>query len=120
MFFQVGMFFKLECFMFQVFMIFQVFMFYTELGTRQLFSFATTTTRQRNRASRTSQGPEKIRKIVRPQCLDGVATKSIVKWQFQTTLCPENMVTLSRQNCRMPSSGFICQICMLSLNVFKV
>ena len=44
--------------------------------------------RQRNRASRTSQGPEKIRKIVRPQCLDGVATTSIVEWQLQTTLCP--------------------------------
>ena len=59
------------------------------VGTRQLLSFATTTTRQRNRASRTSQGPEKIRKIVRPQCLDGVATTTIVKWQLQTTLCPE-------------------------------
>ena len=75
----------------------------TELGTRQFFSFATTTTRQRNRASRTSQGPEKIRKIVRPQCLDGVATTNIVKWQLETTLCPENMVTLSRKNCRVPS-----------------
>ena len=45
-----------------------------ELGTRQFFSFATTTTRQRNIASRTSQGPEKNQKIVRPQCLDGVAS----------------------------------------------
>ena len=77
----------------------------TELGTWQFFSFATTTTQQRNRASRTSQGPEKIRKIVRPQCLDGVATTKIVKWQIQTTLCPENMVPLSRQNCRVLSSG---------------
>ena len=33
-----------------------------ELGTRQFFSFATTTTRQRNIASGTSQGPEKIEK----------------------------------------------------------
>ena len=61
--------------------------------------------RQRNRASRTSQGPEKIRKIVRPQCLDRVATTSIVEWQLQTTLCLENMVTLSRQTCRVPSSA---------------
>ena len=59
-----------------------------------------------NRASRTSQGPEIIRKIVRPQCLDGVATTKIVKWQIQTTWWPENNVTLSRQNCRMPSSVF--------------
>ena len=42
-----------------------------ELGTRQLFSIATTTTRQ-------CKGPEKNRKIVRPQCLDGVATINIV------------------------------------------
>ena len=82
-----------------------IFLNSAELGTRQLFSLATTTTRQRNRASRTSQGPEKIRKIVRPQCLDGVATTNIVKWQLPTTLCPENMVTLSRKNCRVPSSG---------------
>ena len=53
---------------------------------RQLFSFATTTTRQRNIASGTSQGPEKNRKIVRPQCLDGVAKITKVKWQLQTTL----------------------------------
>ena len=59
-----------------------------ELGTRQFFSFATTTTRQRNIASGTSQGPEKNLKIVRPQCLDGVATIDIVKWQLQTTLWP--------------------------------
>ena len=74
---------------------------------RQFFSFATTTTRHHNRASRTSQGPEKIRKIVRPQRLDGVpvAKTNVVKWQLQTTLCPENMVTLSQQNCRVPSSG---------------
>ena len=75
-----------------------------ELGTRHFFSFAPTPTRQRNRTSRTSQGSEKIRKIVSPQCLDGVATTNIVKWQFQAILCPENMVTLSRQNCRVPSS----------------
>ena len=51
------------------------------------------------------QGPEKNRKIIRPQCLDGVVTINKVKWQLQTTLWPDNMVTLSRQNCRVPSSG---------------
>ena len=76
-----------------------------ELGTRQFFSFATTTTRQRNRASRTSQGPEKIRKIVRPQCLHWVTTTNIVKLQLLTYLWPENMVKLSRKNCRVPSSA---------------
>ena len=54
----------------------------------------TTTTRQRNIASETSQGPEKNQKIVRPQCLYGVAPINIVKWQLQTTLWPDNMVTL--------------------------
>ena len=58
-----------------------------------------------NIASETSQGPEKNQKIVRPQCLDGVATINIVKWKLQTTLWPDNMVTLSRRNCRVPSSG---------------
>ena len=62
------------------------------------------TTKQRNIASRTSWGPEKTRKIVWPQCLDGVATINTVKWQLQTTQQPDNMVTLSRQNCRVPSS----------------
>ena len=52
-----------------------------ELGTQQVFSFATTTMRQRNITSRTSQGPEKNQKIVWPQCLDGVATINIVRWQ---------------------------------------
>ena len=56
----------------------------TELGTRQFFSFVTTTTRQRSIASETSQGPEKNRKIFRPQCLDGAATINLVKWQLQT------------------------------------
>ena len=63
-----------------------------ELGTRQFFSFTTTTTRQRKIASRTMQGPKKSLKIVRPQCLDGVTTTNIVKWKLQTTLCPEYMV----------------------------
>ena len=65
----------------------------TELATRQFFSFATTTTRQRNITSGTSQRPEKNRKIVRPQCLDGVTTINIVKWQLQTTLWPRHIVT---------------------------
>ena len=62
--------------------------------------------RQSNKASGTSQGPEQNRKIVRPQCLDGVATMNIVKWQLQTTLWPDNMLTLSRQNCLVPSSAY--------------
>ena len=45
-------------------------------------------------------GPEKNQKIVRPQCLDGVATINIVKWQVKTTLWPDNMVTLSRAQLR--------------------
>ena len=79
----------------------------TELATRQFFSFATTTTRQRNITSGTSQGPEKNQTIVRPQCLDGVTTINIVKWQLKTTLWPDNMVTLWRQNCRKPSSTYL-------------
>ena len=46
----------------------------------------------------------KNRKIVWPQCLSGVATINMVKWQLQTTIWPDNMVTLSRQNYRVPSS----------------
>ena len=76
-----------------------------ELGTRKFFSFATTTTQQCNIAEGTSQGPEKYQKIVRPQCLDGVATMNISKWKLQTFLWPDNMVTLLQQNCRVPSSG---------------
>ena len=62
--------------------------------------------RQRQRENVTEpQGPvrdqKKIRKIVRLHCLDGVATTSIVKWHLQTSVCPENMVTLSRQNCQL-------------------
>ena len=36
-------------------------------------------------------GPEKNQKIVRPQCLDGVATINIVKWQVKTTLWTDNI-----------------------------
>ena len=42
------------------------------------------------------QGPEKIRKIVRPQCLHWVTAANIVKMQLLTYLWPENMVKLSR------------------------
>ena len=51
------------------------------------------------------QGPEKNQKIVRPKRLDGIATINKVKWQLQTTLSPDNMVTLSLQNCPVPSSA---------------
>ena len=40
---------------------------------------------------------------------DGVAIINIVKWQLQTTLGPDNIVTLSRQNCRVPSSALWIQ-----------
>ena len=66
----------------------------SELDRRHFFSFTTTTMQQRNRSSRT----KKRRKIFRSRCLDGVATANIVIW-------PENIVTLSRQYCRVPSSA---------------
>ena len=43
-----------------------------DLGTRQFFSFAKKTTRQRNRAS------EKFRQILRSRCLNGVVTSIII------------------------------------------
>ena len=46
-----------------------------ELGMRQLYSFAKTTTRQRNKASGTRKN---LRKKIRSRCLDGVATPNIV------------------------------------------
>ena len=55
---------------------------------------------------RDQSGTRKNRKIVRPQCLDGVATINIVKWQLQTTLWPDYIVTLSQQNCCVPSSAY--------------
>ena len=91
---------------------------FPELGTQQFFSFATTTTRQGNIASGTSQGPEKNWKIVRPQCLDGVATIHIVKWQLQTTLWPDNMDTLSRQNCRVPS--FVYSLACYAKSIYSL
>ena len=59
-----------------------------ELGTRQFFSFATTTTRQRNRSSRTSQGPEKIRKIVRPHSKI-TNTINFVPWKHSPIVATE-------------------------------
>ena len=51
--------------------------------------------------------PEKNRKQFRSAwCLDGVATPNKVMLQYQTTLWPENMVSLSRQYCLVPSSGY--------------
>ena len=58
--------------------------------------------------SGTSQGPEKNREKVRPQCLDEVATintYSKVAITVQTTLWPDNIVTLLLQICRVPSSA---------------
>ena len=66
--------------------------------------------RQHNIAS----GTRKNRKIVRSQCLDGVATIiNIVNWQLQTTLWPDNMVTLSQQNCGVSSSVCITNVAPL-------
>ena len=44
--------------------------------------------RQGNKASRTSQGPEKNRKIVRPRCLDGIATTDKVKMASTNSFVP--------------------------------
>ena len=72
------------------------------VGTRQFFSFTTATTRQRNRRKK---GEEKNGTMLRYRCLNGVATINIVIAQQPTTLRPENMVTLSLQGCRVPSSA---------------
>ena len=50
------------------------------------------------------EGPEKNLKIFMSRCLDGVAKPNIVILHKLTTLWPENMVTLSRQYWRVPSS----------------
>ena len=42
----------------------------------------------------------------------GSHTINIVKWQLQTTLWPDIMVTLSRQNCRVPSSVNVHGFCL--------
>ena len=49
---------------------------------------------------------DKIWKILRSRCLNGEATTNFVIMQKPITLWPENMVTLSRQCCRGPSSFF--------------
>ena len=51
------------------------------------------------------QGDEKIRKMLRSRCLNGVATTNIKVMQKQKSLWPEITVTLSRQCCRVPSSA---------------
>ena len=56
------------------------------------------------------QGQEKIRKILRSRCLARVATTNIVKMENPTTLRPDNMVTLSRQCCRVPSSANLASV----------
>ena len=64
--------------------------------------------RQRIRDNVTEpEGPEKNLKIFMPRCLDGVATPNIVILHKLTTLWPENVVTLSRQYCRVPSSALL-------------
>ena len=62
------------------------------------------------RQRRIPQGPEENQKIVRPQCLDGLETINIVQWQLQTTLWPFKMVSLSRQNCRVPTPSSVVDI----------
>ena len=64
--------------------------------------------RQRNNVIE-PRGQEKIRKILSSRrCLHGVAKTNIVKMQNPRTLRPENMVTFSRQFCRVPSSENQC------------
>ena len=40
------------------------------------------------------------------RCRNGIAPPNIFILQKETTLWPENMVTLSRQYCRVPSSAY--------------
>ena len=42
--------------------------------------------------------------MLRPRCCNGVATTDYNIMQKATISWPENMVTLSRQGCRVPSS----------------
>ena len=84
--------------------------FLLELGTRQSFNFATTTTRQCYSVI-DHQGQEKIWQLLRPQCLNGKAISNIDIWQLTIInrfVLPENMVTLSRQCFRVPSSASYC------------
>ena len=48
-----------------------------ELGTRNFLALRRRQRDNVNIASGTGQGPEKNRKIIRPQCLDGVATINV-------------------------------------------
>ena len=66
-------------------------------------SFATTTTRQRKRASVTRENTT----LLRPQYLNGVATTNIDIMQYSTIFWSENIFLLSRQSCRVPSFEFL-------------
>ena len=50
-------------------------------------------------------GPKKIRQILRFRCLNGVGTTNRDITQKPTIVWPDNMVTLLRQRCRVPSSA---------------
>ena len=77
---------------------------WVELGTRQFFSFSTTTTRQRNRASVTSKIQKNVKALM--------SKKSGHNEERQTGYCNYQLfldlkmctLTLSRQCCRVPSS----------------
>ena len=66
-------------------------------------SFATTTTRQRKRASVTRENTT----LLRPQYLNGVATTNIDIMQYSTIFWSENIFLLSLQSCRVPSFEFL-------------
>ena len=64
-------------------------------------AFALVTTRQRNKASGTIKNSKNVKvSVSRWSCQNESS-----KMQNSTTLRPENMVTLSRQCCRVPSSA---------------
>ena len=77
---------------------------FAELGTRQLF-FAS---RQRQRDNVIElEGQQKLQKMLRFWCLNGVATTKRAIMQVVLTLqWPEIMVTWSRLGSRVPSSDF--------------
>ena len=68
--------------------------------------------RQRQRKNVIDRASGK-RQIVRSRCLNEVATTNKDIMHYHTILKPENMVMLSGQSCRVPSSGrypsrFVC------------
>ena len=88
---------------------------FSELGTRQFFSFETTTTQQRGNVIE-SLGQGKIRKILRSRCLNGVAKTKIVKMQNLSTLRLENIVTLSGQCFRVHTA----ELCNLHRSLVRI